>query len=39
MDKYILVGVDDTPESQRALHWAVEAAEGAARRCGWSGPI
>ena len=28
MDKYILVGVDDTPESQPALHWAVEAAEG-----------
>ncbi|HET6988554.1 MAG TPA: universal stress protein [Kribbella sp.] len=28
MDKYILVGVDDAPESQLALHWAVEAAEG-----------
>ncbi|MEV5965975.1 universal stress protein [Kribbella sp. NPDC051952] len=28
MKKYILVGVDDTPESQLALHWAVEAAEG-----------
>ena len=27
MKKYILVGVDDTPESQLALHWAVEAAE------------
>ena len=26
MNKYILVGVDDTPESQLALHWAVEAA-------------
>ena len=28
MNKYILVGVDDTPESQLALHWAVEAAKG-----------
>ena len=28
MKKYILVGVDDTPESQLALRWAVEAAEG-----------
>jgi nucleotide-binding universal stress UspA family protein len=28
MNKYILVGVDDTSESQVALHWAVEAAEG-----------
>jgi nucleotide-binding universal stress UspA family protein len=27
MDKYILVGVDDTAESHVALHWAVEAAE------------
>src|SRR5689334_18561160 len=27
MKKYILVGVDDTPESQLALQWAVEAAE------------
>jgi len=27
MKKYILVGVDETPESQLALHWAVEAAE------------
>ena len=27
MNKFILVGVDDTPESQLALHWAVEAAE------------
>ena len=27
MKKYILVGVDDTPESQLALHWAVDAAE------------
>ncbi|MEU4295285.1 universal stress protein [Kribbella sp. NPDC026596] len=27
MNKSILVGVDDTPESQLALHWAVEAAE------------
>src|SRR4051812_6586171 len=26
MKKYILVGVDETPESQLALHWAVEAA-------------
>jgi nucleotide-binding universal stress UspA family protein len=26
--KYILVGVDDMPESQLALRWAVEAAEG-----------
>lgn len=25
-EKYILVGVDDTPESQIALRWAVEAA-------------
>lgn len=28
MSKYILVGVDDGPESQLALRWAVEAAEG-----------
>lgn len=28
MNKYILVGVDDTPESRLALHWAVEAAKG-----------
>ena len=28
MRKYILVGVDDTSESQLALHWAVDAAEG-----------
>ena len=28
MNKYILVGVDDTPESQLALRWAVQAAEG-----------
>lgn len=27
MKKYILVGVDDTPESQIALRWAVDAAE------------
>lgn len=27
MTKYILVGVDDTPESQLALHWATEAAQ------------
>lgn len=27
MDKYIVVGVDDTPESHVALHWAVEFAE------------
>ncbi|TCC44875.1 universal stress protein [Kribbella pittospori] len=27
MGKYILVGVDDTPESQIALRWAVEAAQ------------
>jgi nucleotide-binding universal stress UspA family protein len=27
MPKYILVGVDDMPESQIALRWAVEAAE------------
>jgi nucleotide-binding universal stress UspA family protein len=27
MKKYILVGVDDTPESQLALQWAVEVAE------------
>lgn len=26
--KYVLVGVDDTPESLLALHWAVEAAGG-----------
>jgi len=26
MSKYILVGVDDSPEAQIALHWAVEAA-------------
>ncbi|MGW5191829.1 universal stress protein [Kribbella sp. NPDC004138] len=26
MSKYILVGVDDSPEAQTALHWAVEAA-------------
>ncbi|WP_406047199.1 universal stress protein [Kribbella sp. NBC_00889] len=28
MGKYILVGIDDTPESQIALRWAVEAAKG-----------
>ncbi|GAA2806321.1 universal stress protein [Kribbella solani] len=28
MKKYVLVGVDDTPESRLALHWAVEAAAG-----------
>jgi nucleotide-binding universal stress UspA family protein len=28
MNKYVLVGVDDGPESQVALRWAVEAAEG-----------
>ncbi|HEY3560613.1 MAG TPA: universal stress protein [Kribbella sp.] len=28
MKKYVLVGVDDTPESQIALRWAVDAAEG-----------
>lgn len=28
MNKFILVGVDDTAESQLALRWAVEAAEG-----------
>ncbi|NIK59189.1 universal stress protein [Kribbella shirazensis] len=27
MNKYILVGVDDTPEAQIALRWAVEAAK------------
>ncbi len=27
MTKYILVGVDDTPEAQIALRWAVDAAE------------
>ncbi|MEU8226148.1 universal stress protein [Kribbella sp. NPDC048915] len=27
MTKHILVGVDDSPEAQVALHWAVEAAE------------
>ncbi|WP_350275803.1 universal stress protein [Kribbella sp. HUAS MG21] len=27
MKKYILVGVDDTPEAQIALRWAVDAAE------------
>ncbi|WP_328997829.1 universal stress protein [Kribbella sp. NBC_00709] len=27
MKKYILVGVDDTPESQIALRWAVDAAQ------------
>ncbi|MFK4084926.1 universal stress protein [Kribbella sp. NPDC020789] len=27
MKKYILVGVDETPESRLALHWAVEVAE------------
>jgi nucleotide-binding universal stress UspA family protein len=28
MNKYILVGIDGTPESHFALRWAVEAAEG-----------
>ncbi|WP_405064883.1 universal stress protein [Kribbella sp. NBC_01510] len=28
MKKYILVGIDATPESRLALRWAVEAAEG-----------
>ena len=28
MKRYILVGVDETPESQIALRWAVDAAEG-----------
>ncbi|WP_371402657.1 universal stress protein [Kribbella sp. NBC_00662] len=27
MKKYILVGVDDSPESRLALHWAVDAAK------------
>lgn len=27
MKKYILVGVDDTPESRLALRWAIDAAE------------